>query len=129
MIPNVLVTKNNQTTEARWVFPSDRRLGQPESRTWIRVRLHEVGDMVGIHLHPHLFRHTVATELLESGADIRDVQAFLGHASISTTQIYTQVRPARLQEAVERLSFAPRSRAAAGPQENGKQHLGSGTDR
>ena len=54
--------------------------------------------IVGKNISPHSLRHSMATDLLRNGADIRSVQAILGHASVTTTQIYTHVTDRQLRE-------------------------------
>jgi integrase/recombinase XerD len=75
---------------------------------WKIVRT--AGERAGLtgRLSPHVLRHSCATHMLERGADIRVVQELLGHASISTTQVYTKVSPERLKAVYE--AAHPRAR-------------------
>lgn len=69
--------------------------------------IQRIGLLIGYHLHPHMLRHTYATELLRAGLSIRDVQVLLGHARLGTTEIYTHVEPADLAERLRRLTATP----------------------
>ena len=80
-----------------WLFV--RAGGRPLSRqtVWKLVRARARAATVDAHVSPHTLRHTFATHLLGGGADLRVVQALLGHVDIGTTQIYTHVAPERLR--------------------------------
>ncbi len=80
------------------LFPGEN--GKPIRRetVWRIVRRAAKAAGLDARVYPHLLRHTFATHLLEGGADLRSVQEMLGHASVTTTQIYTHVEVKRLRE-------------------------------
>jgi integrase/recombinase XerD len=81
------------------VFVSAR--GRRLTRQAIWQRIKAVADRAGIaseRVSPHVLRHSAATHMIEGGADLRTIQELLGHASISTTQVYTRVSPQHLYE-------------------------------
>ncbi|WP_416188936.1 site-specific tyrosine recombinase XerD [Neisseria sp. CCUG17229] len=82
------------------LFVSQKRVGISRQLAWMIVK--EYAEMAGITaLSPHSLRHAFATHLVNHGADLRVVQTLLGHADISTTQIYTHVANQRLKSVVE----------------------------
>jgi site-specific recombinase XerD len=83
--------------EALFLSKSGRRLSPSDVTRRLGVWVREAALAAGVS--PHSLRHSFATHLLEGGADLRTIQELLGHASISTTQVYTRVDAARLREA------------------------------
>jgi site-specific recombinase XerD len=82
---------------ALFLSKSGRRLSSSDVTRRLAVWVREAALAAGVS--PHSLRHSFATHLLEGGADLRTIQELLGHASISTTQVYTRVDAARLREA------------------------------
>ena len=83
--------------DAEAVFLNQRGGRLSRQGLWLVVRRHGDAAGIGSMLTPHVLRHSCATHMLDGGADIRFVQEMLGHASISTTQIYTRVSTERLR--------------------------------
>jgi integrase/recombinase XerD len=91
---------------SQWLFVNAR--GTPLSRVGFWKLLKEYGIKAGVStdISPHVLRHSFATHLLDRGADLRAIQMMLGHADLSTTQIYTHVLEARLRTVYDK--FHPR---------------------
>jgi integrase/recombinase XerD len=83
-----------------FMTPRGRRLARQQAWTIVKSAARAAG--LGDRISPHTFRHSFATHLLEGGADLRVVQELLGHATISTTQLYTHVTGERIREVYAR---------------------------
>jgi integrase/recombinase XerD len=100
--PRLLKKKNT-----RELFLNHAGSGLSRMGLWLIVRRHALTVGVAGILTPHVLRHSFATHLLENGADLRALQAMLGHADISTTEIYTHVTRERLRQVFDK--FHPRA--------------------
>jgi integrase/recombinase XerD len=101
----LLLRKETGGAESRWLFPSSGDSGHV-TRQHVGRELKALAAAAGIEprkMSPHVLRHAFASHLLAYGADLRIVQALLGHADVSTTQIYTHVLDERLKSMVRDL--------------------------
>lgn len=94
-VRNVLINKSKSDTDI--VFLNN--LGKPLTARGVRVIINKIvnDSAEKLHVSPHMLRHSFATHLLDSGADLRSVQELLGHEQLSTTQIYTHVSKEKLR--------------------------------
>jgi integrase/recombinase XerD len=111
-----LATKEDKPGQARSKFVFSNRSGLRYSRValWKMIKKRVLQAGIAKPVSPHTFRHSFATHLLEGGADLRVVQEMLGHADISTTQIYTSID--REYIVAEHKKYHPRE--LAGPQDD-----------
>ncbi len=83
-----------------WLFPGRGERPMTRQTFWHAIKRYALQAGIDVNISPHSLRHAFATHLVDNGADLRAVQLMLGHADLSTTQIYTHVAQARLQRLV-----------------------------
>lgn len=103
----LVMRRKKENIEIQNLFVSS--LGKPVSRQDIFKMVKDCGEKIGrADISPHTLRHSFATHLIQNSADVRSVQQMLGHADISTTQIYTHITDSHLRKTYEK--FHPRAR-------------------
>lgn len=106
--PRLEARSRSKAPERRAVFLNKRGARLSRQSVWEVVKTAGQRAHIDRPLHPHTLRHSFATHLIQGGADVRTVQELLGHASVTTTQIYTHVSPETLIETY--LTSHPRAR-------------------
>jgi site-specific recombinase XerD len=91
--------------ESGYVFPSERRSGMHISYRYLYKVFEQIKKATGVEIHPHITRHTFATEMLENGASLSDVQEQLRHADIATTRGYTKNLAKKVVDNVRKYSI------------------------
>lgn len=111
----LVLRRRKENTEIQNLFVSS--LGKPINRQAIFNFIKEYAEKIDLkEVSPHTLRHSFATHLVQNSADIRSVQQMLGHADISTTQIYTHITDAHLRKSYEK--FHPRAQTKINLQRN-----------
>ncbi len=101
-LENIRTHINIKKGNENYVFLNKR--GTKLSRVMVFIFIKKIAELAGIrkNISPHTFRHSFATELVQNGADLRSVQEMLGHASITTTEIYTHLNTKFLRETIKK---------------------------